>query len=67
MGIKSKVQPYKKDNTYRNMKKGAISASIILALAGSLYTIKKRNKGTTKGTTKETTKDTTKGTNTTKK
>mgnify|MGYP001586505559 CR=1 FL=1 len=42
--IKKRVQPYKKDNTYRNIKKGAIATGILIALGGSLYRIQKIKK-----------------------
>jgi hypothetical protein len=42
--VKKKVEPYKKNNTYRYTKKAAIATAIFLPLAGLLYKILKINK-----------------------
>ena len=42
--VKKKVQPYTRNNTYRNIKKGAIATGILIALGGSLYRIQKIKK-----------------------
>jgi len=42
--VKKKVEPYKKDNTYRNIKKGAIATAVLLSLGGSIYRIRKLKK-----------------------
>lgn len=54
--VKKKVEPYKKDNTYRNIKKGAIGASILVALGGSLGYKYIKNKETNKSDIKKTKK-----------
>ena len=42
--VKKKVEPYKKNNTYIYIQKGAIATAILLALGASLYKIRKINK-----------------------
>ena len=37
--IKKKVEPYKKNNTRRNIKKGAIASLVLVGLGSLLYKI----------------------------